>query len=157
MNEGRGECVPGRIRVSNAWSDREAIVVDLLRKYRALVCKHNTMLDLLHMMDPSCTARITDEPRAGSGGNRVERQVIASIEVREQYQKNIAELQANIDSIARLIRTLPDDEYSIIMRRYMLGERMEVVGEKLYMSVRKCWDLHGSGIRRLSENVHTHA
>lgn len=145
----------GRIRTTSAWGDREAKVIEHLKSYRKLVLKHRAIQELLDLMEPSCVARITADPKSHQPGNRVEMQLVSSIEVHDQYRMNLDELQANINSIACLIRTLPDDEYTVIMRRYMLGESMETVSGKVFLSERRCWAIHGDGIRRLSERLHT--
>jgi hypothetical protein len=45
------------------------------------------------------------------------------------------------------------DEYVVILRRYTLNESMEVISEKTFISIRQCWTIHGSAIRRLADQT----
>lgn len=75
------------------------------------------------------------------------------IDLKNQMANNLKAMQDEIDGIVDLIKALPPDEYTVIMRRYTLNERMEIVAEKTFSSTRHCWSLHESAVRRLAESV----
>ena len=77
--------------------------------------------------------------------------------MREQMNASMTDMAERIGGIIGIVKTLPADEYTVIARRYMLGQSMETVSALTFVSTRKCWSIHGRAIRRLSENVHTFA
>jgi len=141
----------GRIRVSNQWSDLEAAVVHELRSYRALVSDYKALQELMDMMCPQVTSQIKETSTHGVGTNSGESKMFATIEMREKMRKDLEDLNARLQGIMAMTKLLPADEHVVIVRRYMLGERMDDVADLTFISRAKCWAVHGRAIRRLAK------
>jgi DNA-directed RNA polymerase specialized sigma24 family protein len=140
------------IRVSSAWSDREEAVRKRLRSYRALVAQYRACEELCESLFPSITSRVQEVASRVSAENPVEARTIDILDLQERMRHSLAEMMNRITSISDMIRDLPPDEHTILLRRYMLGENMETVSEAMSLSVRQCWTKHGKAIRTLAKD-----
>lgn len=140
-----------RISVSNQWSDLEAAVVHELRSYRALTSDYKALQELMDMMCPQVTTQIKEISTHGVGTNTGEAKVFATIEMRDKLRRDLEALNDRLQGIMAMTKMLPADEHSVIVRRYMLGQRMEDVADLTFVSRAKCWVLHGKAIRRLAK------
>jgi DNA-directed RNA polymerase specialized sigma24 family protein len=140
------------IRVSSAWNDREDAVRKRLRSYRALVAQYRACEELCDSLFPSVTSRVQEVESHGSAENPLEARTIDILDLQARMRSSLREMMDRITSISDMIRNLPPDENTVLLRRYMLGENMETVSEAMSLSVRQCWTKHGRAIRTLAKD-----
>lgn len=124
-----------------------------LRSYRTLVSKLDACTDLYERLYPSVTQQYRQDTVQSSGGNSNEEKTHALIDMKRQMHESLEAMRREISGILEMIESLPCEEYVVIMRRYTLNERMESISEKTFISVRQCWNMHGSAIKRMAESV----
>lgn len=142
-----------KIRASNEWEDRETAVKKRLRSYRVWVSKHNACRDLLDSLQPNVTSKVSGDKVMCSGNNSAEDKIVAWLDLERQMEKSLQDMRDEISDIMILISQLDGDEFTVVLRRYTLNESMETISESIHQSVRHCWRLHESAIRRLSKRV----
>lgn len=124
-----------------------------LRSYRTLVSKYAACVDLFDRLYPSITQQFNSDVIQRGNDNSNETKTHALIDMRAQMADSLSAMQSEISEILELIKTLPPDEYVVIMRRYTLNESMEAISEKTFISIAQCWRMHGSAIKRIAGNM----
>ena len=145
------------IKCSNRWSDDEQEVIMMLRSYRPRIAKLRASIEVKELVLPSSTSRYGEGGPCGSGDNSAERKVHAIVDLRLQMQGDIENQRFQIDLIDEWMKSLPPDEYTVIMRRYVLAQNMEKISMETHWSVRNCWRHHYHGLQRLVNSWHTMA
>ena len=142
------------IGVSSRWNDREEEIRHRLRSYSALRSKHAACLELYNSHFPRSTARITDEPRGGQMAlTEMESVVQQRMDLSDIMARSLADMQNELRAITDMLKPLPADEYTVLLRRYTLGERWEEIAVKLNYCERQVWRIHDKGIRRLGDGT----
>lgn len=139
------------IRSSNARDDQAEEIKRRLMSYRAKVFKYQACKDLYDNLFPSGTQTISDMPKAQSTDYEPERWAQKRIDLKEQMQRDLNEQLLDTKAILSMMCGLEDDEKTVLIRRYMIGENMAMVASKINYSPRWCWDKHDKAIRKIAE------
>ena len=67
--------------------------------------------------------------------------------------RSLADMQNELRAITDMLKPLPPDEYTVLLRRYTLGERWEEIAVKLNYCRAQVYRIHDKGIRRLGGNM----
>ena len=141
------------ISASNRWTENQDKIRHKLRNYRSLVNKYKACEELYNSLYPRVTATLKqDSVQSQSDLFELETVVDQRIDMKAQMQRSLDAMSSEIGQIMDMIKSLPPDEYTIILRRYTLAEPMEIVSEKILISVRQCWEYHRRAIIRLAES-----
>jgi hypothetical protein len=144
----------GRIRSVNPWTDRQEEVRRRLRNYRALVAKHAACRALYDQLFPRTTARLSDEPHGGQVEMfELESVVSQRIDLSMQMARAMHDMQVEISAIIDMIKGLPADEYTILMRRYLMSQTWEEISRELRYCVEQAIRIHNRAIVRLGEKM----
>ena len=139
---------------SNRWTDAQNEVKNKLRSYRSLVSKQQACKDLYNSLYPRSTATLkADKIYVQSDMCELESIVQQRMDLKSQMDKSLEQMANEIGEIMEMIKSLPSDEYTIILRRYTMAESMETISERTFISVRQCWEYHRRAIVRLAESV----
>lgn len=139
---------------SNRWTDAQNEVKKKLRSYRSLVSKQQACKDLYNSLYPRSTATLkADKIYVQSDMCELESIVQQRMDLKSQMDKSLEQMANEIGEIMEMIKSLPSDEYTIILRRYTMAESMETISERTFISVRQCWEYHRRAIVRLAESV----
>lgn len=122
-----------------------------LRRYRSLVNQYNACKELRDNLFPRSTPVYSDMPKGGGTQTEMERVLDKRWALMEQMDANLQAQQDEINEAIGLLEGLALDEYTVLMRRYMLGESMEAIACQLNYSVRWCWKQHNRGIRAIAK------
>jgi DNA-directed RNA polymerase specialized sigma subunit len=142
------------IGVSNNWTDKQNIVREKLRSYRSLISKYQACELLYESLYPRTTTKLkSDLIRTQSDAFEIESIVDQRIDIAKQMQSSLDQMVAEIGEIMEMIKSLPTDEYTIILRRYTLAQSMEDISDAMFISVRQCWEYHRRAIIRLAESL----
>lgn len=142
------------ISSSNRWTDAQNEVKNKLRSYRSLVSKQQACKDLYNSLYPRSTATLkADKIYVQSDMCELESIVQQRMDLKSQMDKSLEQMANEIGEIMEMIKSLPSDEYTIILRRYTMAESMETISERTFISVRQCWEYHRRAIVRLAESV----
>jgi DNA-directed RNA polymerase specialized sigma24 family protein len=118
------------------------------------VSKPKACSDLYDTLFPRQTQRFSNEPHSGQIGMfEIDSVVDQRIDISRQMEQSLHDLKTECDSVMRLLDGLKPDEFTVILRRYMQAESMEDIAEKMQLSVRHCWRLHGDAIWRMAKRV----
>ena len=140
------------IRAINRWTDEQDKVREKLRNYRSLVSQYRACKELYESLYPSTTSTIKEDTiQAHSEITELERVVSQRIDLKQQMNDSLQEMADEIGHIMSMIKSLPPDEYTIVLRRYTLAQSMEDISEVTFISVRQCWEYHRRAIIRLAE------
>lgn len=143
------------IRVSSSWSEREDQIRHRLRSYRALVSKLAACKDLYDTLFPKTTQTIhDDEPR---GGERelfpLESIVQQRMDLSDIMGESLNEMRREIYNIMAVLKPLPPDEYTILLRRYTLAESWEEIEKSTKYCERQLRRIHDRAISRIERNM----
>ena len=142
------------IGVSNNWTDAQNEVRTKLRSYRSLVSKQQACEDLYRSLYPRSTATLKfDKIQNQTDMCELEAIVQQRIDLAAQMATSLEQMNKEIGEIMEMIKSLPPDEYTVILRRYTMAESMETISEKTFISIRQCWEYHRRAIIRLAESV----
>ena len=139
---------------SNRWTDAQNEVKNKLRSYRSLVSKQQACKDLYNSLYPRSTATLkADKIYVQPDMCELESIVQQRMDLKSQMDKSLEQMANEIGEIMEMIKSLPSDEYTIILRRYTMAESMETISEKTFISIRQCWEYHRRAIVRLAESL----
>lgn len=146
----------GRIRVIAPWTDAEEDIRRRLRHYRALVSQHEACKELYDQLFPGSTAQLSDEPRGGQLDMfPIESVVDQRLDLSRKMARSLHDMQTELASIMNLIKELPPSEYTILLRRYMMAESWEQIGQRLGYCQEQAIRIHNRAIVRLGERCQT--
>lgn len=143
-----------RIRTSSPLSDGEEEIRKRLRSYRTLVSKHDACIELFESLFPKVTQKFSDEPRGGQVEMfEIESIVDQRIDLERQMARSLHDMQVEITSIIALLKPLPADEYTVLLRRYTLAESWEDIAKAMNYCESHVRRKHDRGITRVSQNM----
>lgn len=99
-------------------------MVDFARMRTLLRIVPKACFELEQLMSSAVggTTNLSDMPKGGSSGDKLERDVIRVAELREAYQEAFDELDAMKNELQPLLRKLKDEDVRAVMRlRYLVG------------------------------------
>jgi DNA-directed RNA polymerase specialized sigma24 family protein len=135
------------IRVSNKWTDDENDLKSRLRSYRALVIEYQACKALYDTLFPSCTARLSDMPKAQSDGYEPERWADKRMTQSERMARSLEDMQRAYLDIEDLMNGLDGDQRAVIIRKYMLNETWDKIADELHCCEKTARTWHDKGIR----------
>lgn len=96
----------------------------------------------------------SDAPRSESGGNATESKYIAALWYSEQADRKFREYMIARQSAEMMIGSVRSpDEREVLARRYIMFQKWEQIAERMYISQRNVYYLHGSGLKKISESL----
>ncbi len=143
------------VRVSSKWSDREEAIRTMLRRYRSIVANYEACQQWYDTLYPRTTAMLTDEPRGGANelheGERIAQQ---RMELSDIMKKSLIEMRTMASDIYEMVKQLPPRESTVLVKRYIMGEGFEQIGNEMSYCIRRVYDIHDDAIRHMVE-LHT--
>jgi DNA-directed RNA polymerase specialized sigma subunit len=138
------------IQVSSRWTDEEDRIRQRLRSYRALVSKHAACSELYESLYPRTTPRMTDDPIGGQSDMfELERVVDQRMDLRTIMDRSLRDMRDEIGAIMEMLRHLPPDEYTVMLRRYTIAETWEDIAQEMMYCERQVRRIHDRAVTRI--------
>lgn len=121
------------------------------REYMLAEEKAEQFRDMISLPAPVDSS---DAPRSESGGNATESKYIAALWYSEQADRKFRDYMIARQSAEMMIGSVRfPDEREVLARRYIMFQKWEVIAERMYISQRNVYYLHGSGLKKISESL----
>lgn len=121
------------------------------REYMLAEEKAEQFRDMISLPAP---VEASDAPRSESGGNSTESKYIAALWYSEQADRKFREYMIARQSAEMMIGSVRSpDEREVLARRYIMFQKWEQIAERMYISQRNVYYLHGSGLKKISESL----
>jgi DNA-directed RNA polymerase specialized sigma subunit len=121
------------------------------REYMLAEEKAEQFRDMISLPAP---VEASDTPRSESGGNSTESKYIAALWYSEQADRKFREYMIARQSAEMMIGSVRSpDEREVLARRYIMFQKWEQIAERMYISQRNVYYLHGSGLKKISESL----
>lgn len=127
--------------------------IEWLKNYRALDAKIESLTEDLQVWNARATkitATISQEPKASSSGDQIQRCVDKICELREEISQEVDKLRQRRQQIEAAIRTLEDERYrDLLWYRYIEGMTWDEIAVKMYYSRMQVCRLHGRALNKI--------
>ena len=121
------------------------------REYMLAEEKAEQFRDMISLPAPVDSS---DAPRSESGGNATESKYIAALWYSEQADRKFREYMIARQGAEMMIGSVRfPDEREVLARRYIMFQKWEQIAERMYISQRNVYYLHGSGLKKISESL----
>lgn len=123
-------------------------------RYREYMLAEEKAEQFRDMISLSAPVDSSDAPRSESGGNATESKYIAALWYSEQADRKFREYMIARQSAEMMIGSVRSpDEREVLARRYIMFQKWEQIAERMYISQRNVYYLHGSGLKKISESL----
>lgn len=127
--------------------------IEWLKNYRALDAKIESLTEDLQVWNARATkitATISQEPKASSSGDQLQRCVDKICELREEISQEVDKLRQRRQQIEAAIRTLEDERYrDLLWYRYIEGMTWDEIAVKMYYSRMQVCRFHGRALNKI--------
>lgn len=127
--------------------------IEWLKSYRALDAKIESLTEDLQVWNARATkitATISQEPKASSSGDQLQRCVDKICELREEISQEVDKLRQRRQQIEAAIRTLEDERYrDLLWYRYIEGMTWDEIAVKMYYSRMQVCRFHGRALNKI--------
>lgn len=127
--------------------------IEWLKNYRALDAKIESLTEDLQVWNARATkitATISQEPKASSSGDQIQRCVDKICELREEISQEVDKLRQRRQQIEAAIRTLEDERYrDLLWYRYIEGMTWDEIAVKMYYSRMQVCRFHGRALNKI--------
>ena len=127
--------------------------VAFLRQYRDSVRRETLLLEELAELRSRAegmTRVLNGMPGAPSYGSALPRAVESMIETQRQLYDQVAECFTIRSQVVQAISAVQDEtQREVLRRRYILGQRFEVIAEEMCFVPRRIYQLHKKGVNSL--------
>lgn len=127
--------------------------IEWLKNYRALDAKIESLTEDLQVWNARATkitATISQEPKASSSGDQLQRCVDKICELREEISREMDKLRQRRQQIEAAIRTLEDERYrDLLWYRYIEGMTWDEIAVKMYYSRMQVCRFHGRALNKI--------
>lgn len=121
------------------------------REYMLAEEKAEQFRDMISLPAPVDSS---DAPRSESGGNATESKYIAALWYSEQADRKFRDYMIARQGAEMMIGSVRfPDEREVLARRYIMFQKWEQIAERMYISQRNVYYLHGSGLKKISESL----
>jgi hypothetical protein len=121
-------------------------------KYREYILAQDKAAQFRDMIS-SPALRQSDTPQSEPGGNVTEQKYVKMLEYSENASEKFREYLLVRFDAERMISSLADlNEWEVLTRRYILGEKWENIAEKMHYSRRQITNIHGYALSKISLN-----
>ena len=141
------------IRVSSAEADAYTDIVQRLRRYRSMVANYQACKELYDSLYPSGTQMLTDMPKAPTESYEVERWADRRWNQSARMERSLEEMRTAYEDLERLISMVTGDYNTVLVRRYLLNESYEAIGERMHFCKRQVIRYHQRAIEKIAERV----
>lgn len=122
------------------------------REYMLAEEKAEQFRDMISLSAPVDSSN--DAPKAESGGNATENKYIAALWYCEQADRKFRDYMIARQKAEMMINSVRSpDEREVLARRYIMFQKWEQIAERMYISQRNVYYLHGSGLKKISESL----
>jgi len=142
-----------RIRVSSASEDKRTEIILTLRRYRSKVAEYQACCDLYNQLYPSATIHLTDMPKAATDTYEPERWAQRRWDQRYRMEQSLNQMRDALADIEKMVDLLEGDLRTVVVRRYLLNESWEQIGEKMHYCERQIRRKHEKAVSDLINNV----
>lgn len=127
--------------------------IEWLKSYRALDAKIESLTEDLQVWNARATkitATISQEPKASSSGDQLQRCVDKICELREEISREMDKLRQCRQQIEAAIQTLDDERYrDLLWYKYIEGISLLLVAERMNLSWRWVQELHKKAVEAI--------
>lgn len=128
-------------------------ILQKLRRYRHKHAEYQACKDLYVDLYPSATQMLSDMPKAESESYEPERWAQKRWDYQLRLKDSLEEMSQSLAEIETMVEKLEGVYKAVIVRRYLLGETVEIISGKLNYSERQVRRVHKNAIERLVDNV----
>lgn len=128
-----------------------------LQSYRMLARECEQLSDLLeetesYLYSPR-SGQLSGMPQSPGFGKETEEKAIRGMELRERYQKQIAELLQRQLAIEEALEHLSPTEKILMRLRYIQGFRWEDICHEMHYSWKQVHRIHGGALEKMKDDT----
>lgn len=124
-----------------------------LRRYRSRVAEYQACKELYDTLFPSAVSNLTGMPKSQATEYEPERWAQKRMNQRERMIESLEAMREAIEDTEALVYLLEGDSRTLLIRRYLLNESYERIGEKMHYSKTQIQRMHEKALYALIREV----